>query len=83
MISVESGPEKAGQWVMETRDVVADYKRCFGKKPPRVGAIAIMTDTDQTQSAATAWYGPIRILDKLPALQGGPPGETRAKGDGE
>lgn len=62
LIAVESGPERTGQWVEETRNVFEDYRRYFGKDPPRAGAIAIMTDTDNTGEKATAWYGPIRIL---------------------
>jgi hypothetical protein len=62
MIAVESGPERTGQWVEETRNIFQDYRRYFGKDPPRAGAIAIMTDTDNTGESATAWYGPIRII---------------------
>jgi hypothetical protein len=56
MIAVESGPEHAGQWLMERRDIVADYRQAFGEEPPRIGAIAVMTDTDNTGAMATAWY---------------------------
>ena len=59
MIAVESGPEKAGEWVSVQRNIVEDYRRAFGADPPRVGAIAIMTDTDNTGGSATAWYGDI------------------------
>ena len=62
MVAVESGPERTGQWVEETRNVFEDYRRYFGKEPPKAGAIAIMTDTDNTGENATAWYGPIRLL---------------------
>jgi hypothetical protein len=62
MIAVESGPERTGQWIEEKRNVLEDYRRYFGGHPPKVGAIAIMTDTDNTGEAATAWYGPISIL---------------------
>jgi hypothetical protein len=62
MIAVRSGPGLIGQWVEERRNVLDDYRRYFGKDPPRAGAIAIMTDTDNTGEEATAWYGPIRIL---------------------
>ena len=62
MIAVESGPEKAGQWLEEKRNVLEDFRRHFGEDPPNVGAIAIMTDTDNTGEKAIAWYGPIRIL---------------------
>lgn len=59
MIAVESGAGRVGQWVGERRDVRADYRRVFGEEPGRVDAVAIMTDTDNTGAAATAWYGDI------------------------
>ena len=61
MVAVESGPERVGQWVSEERDILADYRRLFGEEPRTIGAIAIMTDTDNTGSEATAWYGEISI----------------------
>ena len=64
MIAVESGSDRAGQWVEERRNVLEDYRRHFGKDPPKVGAVAIMTDTDNTGEDATAWYGPIRISNR-------------------
>ena len=48
MISVESGRAETGKWLTETRNVYEDYKRFFGQEPPKVGAIAIMTDSDNT-----------------------------------
>jgi hypothetical protein len=57
MIVVRSGAGEAGQWVTESRDVLADYRRAFGEDPPPVSGVAIMTDTDQTGGRATAWYG--------------------------
>ena len=61
-IAVESGPGRTGHWTEGKRNVFEDYRRYFGGEPPKVGAIAIMTDTDNTGEAATAWYGPITIL---------------------
>lgn len=61
MLAVESGPEKSGIWVTEERDVLADFRRLFGEEPREIGAIAIMTDTDNTGGEATAWYGDISI----------------------
>lgn len=61
MVAVESGNENVGQWVAERRNVYEDYRMLFGEEPPRVGAIAIMTDTDNTGGVATAWYDDIRI----------------------
>jgi len=61
MVAVESGAERAGQWISEERDILADYRRLFGGEPREIGAIAIMTDTDNTGGEATAWYGEISI----------------------
>lgn len=59
MIAVESGAGQAGEWRQVRRDILADYRRAFGEEPPRVGAIAVMTDTDNTGETAVAWYGDI------------------------
>lgn len=61
MVAVESGSSLAGRWVTEERDLLADYRRLFGGEPREVNAIAIMTDTDNTGSDATAWYGEITL----------------------
>ena len=61
MIAVESGNGRAGQWLKEERNIYEDFKKYFKTEPPRVGAIAIMTDTDNTGESAIAWYGPIII----------------------
>lgn len=57
MVAVQSGSERVGQWVDERRDVLADYRRIFGKEPGKLDAVAIMTDTDNTGTSASAWYG--------------------------
>jgi hypothetical protein len=59
IISAESGAEKLGQWVNEERNIYEDYRRLFNKEPPEIGAVAIMTDTDDTQEDVTAFYGDI------------------------
>ncbi len=59
MIVIESGPDKAGQWVTESRNVYEDYQKAFGNDPPPVSGVAVMTDTDNTQESAVAYYGDI------------------------
>lgn len=59
MIVVRSGDAEANRWVAEERNVLEDYRRAFGEEPPPVSGVAIMTDTDDTRSRATAWYGDI------------------------
>jgi hypothetical protein len=61
MVAVESGEEKVGEWVAESRNVHADYRAIFGEDPPEAGAVAIMTDTDNTGGSAVAWYDDIEF----------------------
>ena len=66
MVSVESGEAETGKWITEIRNVYDDYKRFFGKEPPRVVAVAIMTDTDNTGESSSASYGPIAVCSRDP-----------------
>ncbi|MEN8136536.1 MAG: DUF3047 domain-containing protein [Thermodesulfobacteriota bacterium] len=61
MVAVESGPGNTGKWIEYRRNIYQDYKKYFDSAPAKVGAIAIMTDTDTTGSKASACYGPIYI----------------------
>ncbi|MDD0839086.1 DUF3047 domain-containing protein [Curvibacter sp. HBC61] len=60
-IVLESGPSRLGQWLSYERDIRADYERCYGEPPGALIGIAIMTDTDNTQSQSQAWYGPVTL----------------------
>jgi hypothetical protein len=59
IVAVESGEEMVGQWVAEERNYYEDYRKYFGEEPPKVGAVAVMTDTDDTRDEVTAYYGDI------------------------
>lgn len=61
MVAAESGSERVGQWVTERRNVLQDYRDAFGEEPPRAGAVALMTDTDNTGESAVAWYDDLRL----------------------
>lgn len=61
MIAVQSGGQNVGRWVTERRNLVDDYRMVFGEDPPQAGAVAIMTDTDQTGETAVAYYDDIRL----------------------
>lgn len=62
MIVVESGAEKLHQWVTEERNVYEDFKRVFGREPPAITGVAIVTETDNTGESATAYYGDINFM---------------------
>ena len=59
MIVVDSGDENLKKWVTHTRNLLDDYILAFGKTPPLVSGIAIMSDSDNTGESATAYYGDI------------------------
>lgn len=58
-VVLQSGDQHAGRWITEDRDFVADYRRYFRKEPARLSGVAIMVDTDNTGSRATAWFDDI------------------------
>lgn len=64
MVAVESGASNAGKWINEERNVYEDYLKLFGEEPPRAGAVALMTDTDNTGENVVAWYGDITLATK-------------------
>jgi len=59
MIAAQSGRSKSGQWVVETQNILEDYRDAFGENPPDITGVAIMTDSDNTGGSATAYYGDI------------------------
>lgn len=59
MIAVESGREKLGQWIAESRNVEEDFRRLFGEEPGRVVSVGIMTEADKGDHALEAYYGDI------------------------
>ena len=59
MIVLQSGKEKVDRWVSESRNLVEDYRKAFGGEPPRISGVALMTDTDNTNESAVAWFGDI------------------------
>lgn len=63
MVVVRSGNVLAAQWINEQRNIVADYRSAFGKHPPPITGIAIMTDTDNTGESTRAYYGDILLTE--------------------
>ena len=56
MIAVESGADKKEQWISEVRNIKEDIQRFFGEDISQIEGIAIMTDSDNSQSSTTAFY---------------------------
>ena len=59
MIALRSSNDQTGTWYTEKRNIFADLKQQFGDDMRYIDAVAIMTDTDNTQGKVTAYYGDI------------------------
>lgn len=60
-VVLDSGTGQVGQWRDHVRDVRADFRLAFGEEPGPLRLVALMTDTDNTESQLTAWYGALRL----------------------
>ncbi|MBI3088166.1 MAG: DUF3047 domain-containing protein [Candidatus Omnitrophica bacterium] len=69
IVVAESGPARLGMWQRVIRNIEDDYERCYGGKPPRVVAIGIMTDADNTRSEAVAFYDDLMVTKEPPRGQ--------------
>ena len=68
-VAVDSGEELAGQWTFHQRNILEDYRRFFGEEPPRIGGVALMTDTDNTGESAFGYYGDISLVRSAKAIE--------------
>lgn len=57
IVVVESGAAKLGAWQRYERNVAEDYAALFGGRPPRIGKVAIMVDSNDTRSEAEVLVG--------------------------
>ena len=64
VIVLQAGKEKLNQWVTEKRNVYEDYKRLFGKEPPKAGGIAFYINSQHTQSTAESFLDEIYFSKK-------------------
>jgi len=63
LVMVESGNSRAGEWISEERDVVADWKNAFGKrKMSKIIGIGVLTDGDSLGCKLTADYADIELV---------------------
>jgi hypothetical protein len=55
-------PEKKGEWVEERVNALEDYKKYFDvKETPKPAGIAVLTDSDDTNSSAQGDYANFRV----------------------
>jgi hypothetical protein len=66
IVVVESGQAQVGVWRRQWRNVAQDYRTLFGRPAPRVGAIAVMIDSNDTLSFAEATIGDLLFARTMP-----------------
>lgn len=64
-VALRSGRTELGQWREERRDLRADLRRYLGIDSETAVSLALMTDCDDTGSAAQAYYGDLRLAPRL------------------
>lgn len=69
MLVLRSGNGAAGRWVMERRDVSADFQQAFGHAPQRLTGLAVASDTDNTGEEARAGFAEFRFVDRATSCQ--------------
>jgi hypothetical protein len=65
-VVLESGKEKLGKWICETRNVYEDYKKLFQEEPPEVGAVLLYINTQNTAGSGEIHYANIYFSATLP-----------------
>ena len=61
MVILKNKKSLLQKWHTEERNIYEDYKKAFGEEPKDVISIAIMTDTDNTNSMAESYFGDIVV----------------------
>lgn len=74
IIAVESGRERLGEWLDETRNVEEDYRRLFGEEPGRIVSVGLMTEADGSDRTLEAYYGDIEFRAPRASVGCGAPG---------
>ena len=59
MLALRSKVDKLNTWYSEKRNVREDFKKFLGLDIRTIDALALMTDTDNSGQAATAFYGDV------------------------
>ena len=61
MIILEAGGDNVGKWLQEEVNIVKDYRKAFGNKPPAIASLAIMNDSDNTGEKSVSYVDFIEV----------------------
>ncbi len=54
-----SGAAEANRWILESRNVAADYERIYGKTAPHVRGLRIQINSQHTGTVAESYFGEV------------------------
>jgi len=60
-VVIQSDNERAGEWIIQKRNILDDYREVFGEEPPAISGITIMTDSDNTEESTKAYFGKLTL----------------------
>lgn len=63
---VSMGSPTTGHFIDLAANVLDDYRELFGRPPPPVVGVALMSDADQRCGRSTAWFGDFRFTRDPP-----------------
>ncbi len=58
-VVVRSGTDDTGKWITETRNVYEDYRKLFGKEPPRLSGMRLQINSQHTESSAESYFADV------------------------
>lgn len=64
VLVVQSGGSNLGQWIIENRNISADYRKLFGADVPALRGIRVQTNSQHTKAVGVGFFGPIVILNE-------------------
>jgi hypothetical protein len=62
IIPLQSGVSNIATWQTEKINILEDYKKAFGTKPPAFASLAIMNDSDNTGESSVSYLDDIKVL---------------------
>ncbi|HUW79938.1 MAG TPA: DUF3047 domain-containing protein [Acidocella sp.] len=66
IVALRQGPSGTGAWTTEQRNLRTDLAHAFGGDFTAIGAVAVMSDCDDSHNFGQAWYGDVRFLEGAP-----------------
>jgi hypothetical protein len=65
LIPLQAGSQHIGAWHVESVNIIEDYVKAFGVKPPEKAGIAIMNDSDNTGEQSVSYLDYIEVYREM------------------